>query len=235
MPGEQLVLISEEVNMNRFFLISLAFLVLASSAFATGTTCPTGPLTAYLVPSFSCTTNSLTFTGWGYSNLNVPAALITVTPQTVSGNEGFQFNSGWNVNNAAGGGEMTEDSLISFTAAGPGITNLELFFNGSVTGTGSANVTENYCLGAPLTSCPKGSAGQIKVTNPPPGFNDQVFFSPVGSISVSKDILVDTGEGTGSAMISQVTNNFSSPEPLSFVLLGSGLLGLGLMRKRIKR
>jgi hypothetical protein len=36
-------------------------------------------------------------------------------------------------------------------------------------------------------------------------------------------------------MISQVTNNFSSPEPLSFVLLGSGLLGLGLLRKRIKR
>jgi hypothetical protein len=32
-----------------------------------------------------------------------------------------------------------------------------------------------------------------------------------------------------------VTNIFSSPEPLSFVLLGSGLLGLGLLRKRIKR
>src|ERR1700694_350926 len=124
MPG-QLVLISEEVNMNKLFLISLAGLALASSAFATVTTCPTGPLTAYLVPSFSFTTNSLTCGSGSYSNLNVPAAEVIVTPQTVSGNEGFQFQSGWNVNNGAGGGEMKEDSLISFTAAGAGITNLE--------------------------------------------------------------------------------------------------------------
>jgi hypothetical protein len=180
-------------------------------------------------------TNGLTFSNWGYTDLNVAAGTVSVTPQTVMGDEGFQFQSAWNVNNTNGGGEITEDSLISFTASGPGITNLELFFNGSVTGTGSANVTENYCLNGPLSGCPVGDSGQIKVTNPPPGFNDQVFFNPVQSVSVSKDILVDTGRGTGSAMISQVTNNFSSPEPLSFVLLGSGLLGLGLLRKRIKR
>ena len=219
--------------MNRFYMILLAPLVLVSSAFATSTTCPTS-LTAYLAPSFSCMTNGLTFSNWSYTDLNVPAANVSVTPQTVLGDEGFQFQSSWNVNNVNGGPEITEDSLISFTASGPGITNLELFFNGSITGTGSANVTENYCLNGPLSGCPVGSSGQIKVTNPPPGFNDQVFFAPVQSISVSKDILVDSGT-SGSAMISQVTNNFSSPEPLSFVLLGSGLLGLGLLRKRIKR
>jgi hypothetical protein len=152
----------------------------------------------------------------------------------VSGDEGFQFQSSWNVNNANGGPEATEDSLIQFTATGPSITNLELFFNGSFTGTGSASVTENYCLNGPLVGCPGGSSGQITVTNPPLNFNDQVFFSSVQSVSVSKDILIDTGS-SGSANISQVTNIFSSPEPLSFVLLGSGLLGLGLLRKRIKR
>jgi hypothetical protein len=179
-------------------------------------------------------TNGLTFSNWGYTDLNVAAGSVSVTPQTVLGDEGFQFQSAWNVNNTNGGGELREDSLISFTATGPGITNLELFFNGSVTGTGSANVTEQYCLNGTLTNCP-GPLGQLSVTNPPPGFSDQVFFAPVQSISVSKDILVDTGSGPGSAMISQVVNNFSSPEPLSFVLLGSGLLGLGLLRKRIKR
>jgi len=134
-----------------------------------------------------------------------------------------------------GAGPGSEDSLISFTATGPAIDDLELFFNGSATGTGQTGVTENYCLNAPLVGCPNGSAGQIKVTNPPPGFNDHVFFSAATSVSVSKDILVNTGNGPGSAIISQVINNFSMPEPLSFVLLGTGLLGLGLMRKRIKR
>ena len=223
--------------MNRLLLIALAPLVLVSSAFATVTTCPTGSGTSlgnYLVPGFTCTTNLLTFSAWSYTDLNVPAANISVVPQVVMGDEGFQFQSAWNVNNTNGGPEAREDSLIQFTVTGPGITNLELFFNGSITGTGSANVTEQYCLNGTLTSCPQ-ALGQISVTNPPPGFSDQVFFAPVRSISVSKDILVDTGVGPGSAMISQVTNNFTTPEPLSLVLLGSGLLGLGLMRKRIKR
>jgi hypothetical protein len=86
-----------------------------------------------------------------------------------------------------------------------------------------------------LTGYPGASSGQIKVTNPPPGINDQVFFSPVGSVSVSKDIFVSTGAGLRSAAISEVINNFDAPEPLSFVLLGSGLLGLCQMRKSINR
>jgi hypothetical protein len=184
--------------------------------------------------------NNLTFDQWGYSSAatgggtTIPSTGVTVTPVLTAGDEGFQFNAGWSVSRNSDGVRSTEDSLITFTANAPGILDLELFFNGSVTGTGTSGVTENYCLNHALIGCPDGSAGQIKVTNPPPGFNDHVFFAPASSVSVSKDILVDTGNGVGTAMISQVVNNFSSPEPLSFVLLGSGLLGLGLLRKRIK-
>jgi hypothetical protein len=233
--------------MNRFLLLLLASFVLASAAFATPTTCQPGLLSAYLGTGFSCTINSLTFDQWGYvstatgSANSITSGSINVNPVTTLGDEGFQFSAGWIVNNTGGGGpSSTIDSLVSFTATGAGIGDLELFFNGSITGTGASGVTEQYCLNHALIGC--AGSHQISVTNPPPGFNDQVFFAPAGSVSVSKDIFVATGSN-GSAFISQVANNFSSPgvtnfsspEPLSFVLLGSGLLGLGLLRKRIKR
>jgi hypothetical protein len=232
--------------MNKFYIVVLASLMLASSAaYATPAACVSETLDNYVTPpSFSCSINALTFGSWTYASATIPASSILVTPITTLGDEGFSFNTLWSVNNTnSPGTTMSEDSTIGYTATGAGINDLQLSFNGgNITGIGSASVTETYCFGNPVASCPSGSGGQIGVTNPPPSFTDVVFFSPQTSISVIKDIGVTTGvcpatnpRCTGSATISQVTNQFSSPEPLSFVLLGSGLLGLGLLRKRIKR
>jgi hypothetical protein len=54
----------------------------------------------------------------------------------------------------------------------------------------------------------------------------------VSSISVTKNINVTSGVN-GTASIANVSDTFSAPEPLSFVLLGSGLLGIALMRRRL--
>jgi hypothetical protein len=212
--------------------------VLSSSAFASVTTCPSGSLTLYLAASFTCTSGNLTFSAFGYTSsanpagIALPASGLTVTPVTTTGNEGFQLAGGWNVGTQAAGLDSFQDSVVSLTVSSSSITDLHLFFNGSFTGTGSASVVESYCLNHVLAGCPGGSSGSLSITNPPPSFNAVVFFAPVTSVSVSKDIHVDSGTN-GTASISQVINSFSSPEPLSFVFLGSGLLGLGLLRKKI--
>jgi len=219
-----------------FFIF--AGLLLSTSAFASSTTCPTGAYTLYLAASFTCTSGNLTFSAFGYSatanpaGAVIPASGITVTPQTMDANEGFQFQGGWNTGTQAASVPGFQDSVVSFTVSAGRITDLHLFFNGSQTGTGSASVVETYCLNHAIAGCPMGSSGSISVTNPPPVFNAVVFFAPVTSVSVSKEINVNSGTN-GTASISQVINTFSSPEPLSFLLLGSGLLGLGLLRKSI--
>jgi len=227
-------------------LLAAAFIVVPA-AMASSTTCQNATLDQYLTPNFSCISGNLLFSNFSYTPTAVPtgvminASAIRVTPITTTGDEGFQFSSGWNVGTQPGGSSSDQDSLIVFTVStvngAATLEDLSLFFNGSFSGTGLSGVAEQYCLGGSLQSCPQGDAGQLSVTNPPPKFNDASFFTPVSSISVSKDINVTSGIN-GTANISQVINTFSQlavPEPASYFLLGGGLMALGLLRRRSRR
>lgn len=219
--------------------------VLATAAVALAGPCPTTTYDNYLGSGFSCTVNDQTYQDFMYTGTSnppgfeVPAGSIGVTPITTAGDPGLQWAaSGWGV--GTGLGILSQDSLFQFavTSSTP-ITDLSLSIGGAgFTGTGSINLDETACLGAMLPSCTGGTIVTLSVFDNSGGQRlfDQVNFSGVNLISVSKDLLVQAGTN-GSAQVSVITDQFSEgqstvPEPSTLSMLGAGVLALGGFARR---
>jgi hypothetical protein len=225
--------------MKRLAILFASLGLMASFAAATPSACTSETLNNYLVSGFSCTIDNLVFSNFTYSDTAnntspIASTAVNVLPITVPDDEGLEFTAGWSVVQPA-----EEDSKIGFTVSTVNglatIDQLGLEFNGNYSGTGSAGVTETYCKGGTLTSCPT-TVDQIAVTNPPTVLSiTSLSFAGVSTLSVSKDIFVNAGNW-GTASISDVNNTYGQsqvPEPGTLCLIGGGLLAVGFLRKRV--
>jgi hypothetical protein len=176
---------------------------------------------------------TLTFSNWDYSSSTSvgtppvvtpgvpPASIFVVNPYTVGNETGFTLNS-----TLFAAANTLVDVSVSYTVTAPAgqlINDAFLSTTGGILGTtGGYSVSETLSNGVTLSA----NLGSPTATS---------TFAGVSSITVSKDIFLDGGNGGTS--LSVITQAFSStiPEPTSCALLGIGMTGFLAFRRLFKR
>jgi hypothetical protein len=128
------------------------------------------------------------------------------------------------------------DILIGWKVTGPHITSNHMVMNALALGNASATVSETYCPGGILVSCPNGLE-YLSTYFTPAGIQlgDSDHFDPVNTLQVLKDINVTAGAG-GFAHISALRQTVDqAPEPATLALAGFSLLGLVVLNRRMRR
>ena len=168
-------------------------------------------------------------TGSG-TGVAVPASQVFLTPVGAGTfNPGIIFSSNAWLVPSVGATNSFVDSSIAFDVTvldgRPIIDDGYLSLTGfALSGTGIVDITE--------TISPSGTQLQVDGSGP---FVSHKFFTPGSQVHVLKDLLVTVPGGTspGSASITSFEEDFSQiPEPVGTILVGSGLLALGFLRRR---
>ncbi len=235
--------------MKRIVLIVAVLAALVNVASAAPLLCASATaayyMTTYNSLANACQVGDKLFYNFSYSGTSiggltpVDGSQVNVVGDSSNPNEpGLIFSSNaWTVSSPGGThGTLDLDSSISFTVQtvdnSAHITGASLDFTGAftVTGIAGADITE--------TVSPNGvpPASSFHVDSSGPISTSVVFANPVSLVTVSKDLVVIIPPNqAGTATITSFREGFSenAPEPVGTVLIGSGLLALGLFRRRL--
>ncbi len=206
----------------RRFLFLTAVVLLGVATVSASTMCTGSTGTDVIgTPGFSCDSlGGLTFSGFSAVNAgNVPTpSVFLVSVQDTSGGIMLNFNPGLLTGN--------QDIWFYFQVTGSPVLGVDLT-NGA---TGVTSIAERVCSGPiqPGNVCAEGQ--EVATLSAASGQSAQVWFeSPQASLYIFKDI------GTESdGHMSSFSQSFDTPEPVTFGLIGGGLLLLGLLRCRTR-
>lgn len=191
---------------------------------------------------------------------NVPGTAVSVQFSNL-GNQTFRpvvsFLANWDVIDGGQG-----DVRIGYTVSAPATGAMyysSLTLSGFVSNIDPDNQFSSYISGAEGVCCPGpgNSAPQLGAELLPPPTpsglvfvtgSDQVYYGPATQISISKDIFLSAGSNSGvpggppngnEVILTRIDQGLfeltAVPEPLSFFLLGSGLISLAFLTKRARR
>ena len=230
--------------MNRFVLPALALLAMAGVAGAATVTCPAPPnggIPADVI-GLTITCGGLTFSNFnvmpagGASTAFIDLVSVDLTGSTVSLN--------FNPNMSVPTGHLDIHFYYQVTGNATGV---DLALGGV-----NATVIERVCsqpipsTGGMANVCASGSslANFVAFSNPPgPNTANATFPSGSGStFYVYKDIGVTAGQlQPGGGALSSFTQSWETggggqvPEPASMLLIGSGFIALGMLRRRTRK
>lgn len=213
--------------MKRLALLLCLAALIVPSAFAAGVCTSNQDV---LVPGFYCTLGPLLFQNFAASLVSpLPDGVVwspdifigAGVPGNLTGYSGFDANLYFQTNFNEHP-DMFRDVSFVFQVVG-----LVTGVDGWLGGTGSRNYVENICVDQACNG-PADPITWFLLT--PTNRTASIQIAPTQNVWINKDITVSAG-----SLMSEFSQSFYTvPEPLTLVLVGSGLLGLGLLRRRIR-